>query len=295
MIRDLINIELNSLPLEGLDVHIIKRYVVKASEYESFQSKNYSLILIKSGQYKIRISEITLELTAHDLVVIPKKSFCKVLEVTDELQLFIILFTSEFVFQNFLKKELVDSFHFLQGESATRIALEERDFLVLSPMYKLIYHVNKDARQNSHDEELKRISFNLFLYALKFVFNRYAPEVRASFSRQENLTIQFLTILTIHCKKQHGVKFYAGALFVTPGYLNKVIKQVTGRKVKNLIDQAIINEIKNYLENSQSNIAAIAEDFEFSNLSSFSAFFRKHTSIPPTKYRFNVVGRFKSL
>lgn len=293
MIKDLINIELNDHPLEGLDVHIIKKYVVKTADDESFRVNNYSLILIKSGQFKIRLREVTQKLTAHDLMVIPKNSFCTLVEVKGKLQLSIISFTSEFAFQNCLKKELRDSFHFLQGESTSKITLSEKDFLVLSLIYKLIYYVNKHAQQDNQDIELQRISFNLFLYELKFIFNRYAPDAAVSFSRQESLTIQFLTILTIHCKKQHGVKFYAGALFVTPGYLNKTIKQVTGKTVKNLIDQAIVNEIKLYLENSRLSIAVIAQDFEFSNLSSFSAFFRKHTSISPTKYRFNSVGRLK--
>ncbi|KQX00745.1 AraC family transcriptional regulator [Flavobacterium sp. Root420] len=294
MIKDLINIELKDLAIKGLDINIIKKYVIKTADDESFLVKNYSIILIKSGQFKIRLKDITQELASHDLIIIPKNSFCTFLEVKGKLQLFLISFTSEFAFENCLKKELVDSFTFLVGVPSPKITLEEKDFLVLSLIYKLIHYVNKDVQQNGQDAELQRISFNLFLYELKFIFNRYNSELTSNFSRQESLTIQFLTILTIHCKKHRGVQFYAGALFVTRGYLNKTVKEITGKTVKNLIDQTVINEIKNLLENSHSSIAFIAEDFEFSTPSNFSAFFRKHTSITPSEYRHNIFGRFKS-
>jgi AraC family transcriptional activator of pobA len=294
MIKDLINVELKDLPIEGLDVHIIKKYLVKTEDEESFLVHNYSILLIKSGQFKIKLREITQELSTHDLLVIPKKSFCTLLEVKGKLQLFLLSFSSEFAFENCLRKELVDSFYLLLGESSSKITLEEKDFFVLSLIYKLIHFVNKDAQRSGVDVELQRISFNLFLYELKLIFNKCTSETENNFNRKESLTLQFLTILTIHCKKQHGVKFYAGALFVTHGYLNKIVREITDKTVKVLIDQAMISEIKNLLENSPSTISFIAQEFEFSNLSSFSAFFKKHTSISPSQYRYNTVGRYKS-
>ncbi|MBZ4040954.1 MULTISPECIES: helix-turn-helix domain-containing protein [Flavobacterium] len=294
MMKDLINIEMKNLPISGLDVHIIKKYIVKTAADDSFLVNNYSIILIKSGQFKIRLSDFTQELLPHDLLVIPKNSFCTIMEVKGRLQLLLLSFTSDFAFENCLKKELVDSFNFLLGEPSSKIALGDKDFLVLSLIYKLICFVNKDAVGNGQDLELQRISFNLFLYELKFIFNRSDLQTQNSFTRQEGLTIKFLTILTIHCKKQHSAKFYAGVLFVTRGYLNRTVKQITGKTVKSLIDVAIINEIKNLLENSQSSIAVIGQDFEFSNLANFSAFFRKHTSLSPSEYRQKTVGRFKT-
>lgn len=164
----------------------------------------------------------------------------------------------------------------------------------MSLIYKLIYFVNKDALHNGQDAELQRISFNLFLYELRYIFNRYDSQLSNGFTRQESLTIQFLTLLNIHCKKHREVQFYAGALFVTRGYLNRTAKGITGKTVKTLIDQAVINEIKELLENSQSSIAFLAVEFEFITPSNFSAFFRKHTSMTPSEYRYKIFGRFKS-
>lgn len=285
MLKDLINIELKDFPIKGLDVHIIKKYVVKSTQDESFLVKNYSIILIKSGKFRIRIKELTQDLGAKDIMLLPRNSYCTVLQVQGKLQLFLVCFTSDFAFENGLKKELVDSFVFLLGEPSYKINLTDKDFMVLSLIYKLIYFVNKNAQDNEVDSELMQISFNLFLYELKYIFRRYTPGLPINIDRQGSITIRFLTILAIQCKKHHNVKFYAGTLFVTPGYLNKIVKRVTGKTVKSLIIQAIINEIKDYLQNTSLSINSIAMDFEFSSVSKFSDFFKKHTSISASDYR----------
>ena len=294
MIRDLIHIELNDMPIEGLGIHVIRKYVVKTAANESFLANNLSILLVKSGKFKLQLQEIIHDLSARDLLVIPRNSYCTILEVHDKLQFFLISFTSDFALKNCLKKELIDSFHFFIAKSSIQINLDEKDFLVLSLIYKLIHFVNRDAVQNGVEKELQRISFNLFLYELRLIYNKYFTEDALGFTRKESLTIQFLTILTIHCRKQHTAKFYAGSLFVTLGYLNKTVKQITGKTVKELIDDAIIMEAKNLLEDPQFTIAAIAEELEFTTVSLFSRFFKRHTSISPSQYRSNTIDDFNN-
>ena len=293
MIKDLVNINLNESQVEGLDVHIIKKYIVRTSLDESFTTENLSILLIKAGTFKVQIQQSIEDLSPWDLLVLPQNSLCQILEVHEKLQLFIISFSSDFAFKNCLKKELVESFYFFIRNTPIKIALEEREFLVLSLVYKLIYFVSRDSNSKGIDYELQRISFNLFLYELKLIYSKYTLDSAINFSRKESLIIQFLTILSIHCKKQHYVNFYAGALFVTPGHLNKIVKQLTGKTAKDLIVEAIIIEAKNLLEDTQSNIGKIAEELEFSSISSFSIFFKKHTAFSPTTYRSNSIERFK--
>lgn len=293
MIKELINIEFNDQTAEELDIHIIKKYLIKTAKGESFLSGNLSVMLIKSGRFKIKLKEIVQDLSPHDVLVIPKNSFCTLMEIEEKLQFYLITFSSEFAFKNSLRKVLVDSFYFLISKKSVKISLEEKDYLVLSMIYKLIYFVIKDKNQKSIDNELQRISFNLFLYELKIIYSKYISETALNFSHKENLAIQFLTILSLHCRKQHQVKFYAGALFITPGYLNKIIKDSTGKAPKDFIVEAVITEAKALLENLHLSIFEISEELEFSSFSSFSSFFKKHTSYTPTQYRLNSIESFK--
>ncbi|SHF90382.1 AraC-type DNA-binding protein [Flavobacterium frigidimaris] len=293
MLKDLINIDLNEVPHDGLDIHVIKKYIVRTASEETFTTKNLSILLIKSGNFKIQLMEGIQDLCPWDLLVIPKNSNFTLIEIQKKLQFYLISFSSEFAIKNCLKKELVESFYFFIRNTSIRFPLEEKEFLVLSLIYRLIYFVNKDKKNNGFDYELQRISFNLFLYELKLIFSKYTSDSALNFSRKESLMIQFLALLSIHSKKQHYVNYYAGIMFVTPGHLNKIVKQLTGKTAKELIAETIIIEAKNLLEDSHLSVSKISEELEFHSISSFSFFFKNHTSLTPTEYRSNSIERFK--
>jgi len=293
MIKNLINANLLDLSGEGLDIHIIKKYEKSESD-ESFIAENLAVLLVRSGNIKIKLQEIMQNLSARDLIVIPKDSICKIFEVQEKLQLYLITFSSEFAVKNCLKRELVDSFYFFIRKEPLKASLEEKEYQVLSLIYKLIHYINLEAKRTDIDEELYRISLNLFLYELKLIYAKYSSDTVVSFTRKENLVIQFLTVLSIHYKKQHHAKFYAGALFITSKYLNKVVKEVTGSSVKALIIEAIISEAKILLEDTQNTFAEIAEEMEFASVSVFSIFFKKHTSYSPSEYRTIFIDKYKN-
>jgi AraC family transcriptional activator of pobA len=293
MIKNLINANLLDLSGEGLDIHIIKKYEKSESD-ESFIAENLAVLLVRSGNIKIKLQEIMQNLSARDLIVIPKDSSCKIFEVQEKLQLYLITFSSEFAVKNCLKRELVDSFYFFIRKEPLKASLEEKEYQVLSLIYKLIHYINLEAKRTDIDEELYRISLNLFLYELKLIYAKYSSDTVISFTRKENLVIQFLTVLSIHYKKQHHAKFYAGALFITSKYLNKVVKEVTGSSVKALIIEAIISEAKILLEDTQNTFAEIAEEMEFASVSVFSIFFKKHTSYSPSEYRAIFIDKYKN-
>jgi AraC family transcriptional activator of pobA len=293
MIKDLLHIELKGIPVEGLSIHFIKKYVAKITSYETFTVNNFSVLLIKAGNLKIESKGIMFNLSSQDVLVIPKNSFFTFLEVEQKLQLFLISFTPEFAFKNCFKRELGDAFYFFMAKPSVKIALDKNDYLVLSLIYKLIYFIYVEVEVKGVEREFQKMSFNLFLFELKLIYTKYTSEIQLNFSRKENLILQFLGTVGVHCKTQHSAKFYAGALFVTPGHLNKIVKQITGKTVKILIVDAIIAEAKMLLEDSQLAITTIADELEFSNSSSFSVFFKRHTSISPSQYRLNTTDRYK--
>lgn len=293
MIKDLVNIDLGTDPVSGLTVHIIKEYVIKTPSNESFKVNNFSIILIKSGECKIQLKDASIEhLSAKDILVIPKNSFFSLVEVKYKLQLVLLSFTSEYFAQNSTLRGKIDPFCFFITRSASKITLDDQDFLVLSLLYELIYNINAELENSTFKKEQEGISFNLFRYGLKMLCEKYQKDFILNFTREERLVVQFVTILAVHCKKQHSVKFYADALFVSSGYLTKRVRKAAKKTPKKLIEEAIIIEAKALLENPELTITAIGVELEFSTASFFSNFFKKHTSISPSKYRSNNIERF---
>jgi len=287
MIREILNTEIKSIENDGIDVILLTEYKVKNVLEVPFSISNFSVLLIKNGKMNIRFHDDASILKSRDLLLIPYNSVCTKLEVTANIQLYLIRANFDFAFNNCYEKELLDAFSFLMLKSDQKISLQENDFKVLSVIYKLMNALQYGNERPEIIIKLRRICFNLFIYELKFIHSKYKPELDLDFSRRESIVIQFLTLLSIHFKTQHHVQFYAGALFITPGHLNKMVKESTGKTAKSFIIEALVNVSKNLLTDSNYTVAAIADELEFSSPENFGVFFKRHTGMLPTEFRSN--------
>lgn len=82
-----------------------------------------------------------------------------------------------------------------------------------------------------------------------------------------------------------SVSYYADRLCYSPKYVSFVVKQASGRTALEWINDSAIEQIKYQLKHSDKSIKEIADDFNFSNLSFFGKYVKKHLGVSPTKYR----------
>ena len=104
-------------------------------------------------------------------------------------------------------------------------------------------------------------------------------------SRKMELTRQFFLLIMEHYKKKREVSFYADKLHLSPKYLTMVVKEVSGKSVRDWITEYTLLEIKALLMDSALTIQEIVNCTNFVNQSSLSRFFRKHTGMSPKAYR----------
>jgi AraC family transcriptional regulator, transcriptional activator of pobA len=78
---------------------------------------------------------------------------------------------------------------------------------------------------------------------------------------------------------------FAKTLGIHINHLNKVLKETTGRNTTEIINGRIAEEAKILLKQTQWNVSEIAYSLGFDEVSHFSNFFKKHTSLSPLKYR----------
>ena len=65
MIKNLINSKLLDLSNQGVDLHIIKKYE-NSGQDEPFITENLAVLLIRSGNVRIKLQEIIQNLSARD-------------------------------------------------------------------------------------------------------------------------------------------------------------------------------------------------------------------------------------
>lgn len=78
---------------------------------------------------------------------------------------------------------------------------------------------------------------------------------------------------------------YANRLAVHVNYLNKALKESTGKTTTDIISQRVLQEAKILLRHTNWNISQIAWSLGFEEVAHFSNFFRKHTGFSPNAFR----------
>jgi AraC family transcriptional activator of pobA len=287
MMRELLNSALKEVLKEGLAIHIIKNDAVSYASEEIVEVRNVTLLVVTSGMLEIQCEQIREVLTAKHLMIIPHDSNFKISLKGNKMRFILITFSSQFAFSHGLTKTAVDAFYFCIARFPAALVLQEQEYSVLRLIAKLIVFTRSRRQQNADYQELDRICFSLLLYKLQLIFSAHNTEVPIRYSRNESLVMQFLTTVATNARKEHHAQFYADALFVTPAYLNKIVKLIVGKTVKVLIMEAIIIEAKYLLEETYLSIAEISYELNFGSINSFSAVFKTHTSFSPTQYRNN--------
>lgn len=293
MLKDLIDIERIELSAQMFKIYFVKKYAAKTAADETFVIHNPVLLLMKSGSFKMQIKEVSRELKAHDLLVLPKNASFSKVEAGNKLQFFLITFSSEINGRGFMynQSDLLSS---SAGNQPVKISLDENDYRVLSLICRLLYAELSNRLSSEFEIKLQQISLNLLFFELNLINAKYLSADDMHFSRSESLVSHFLAVLSIHCRKHHEVKFYAGVLYVSPEHLSKMVKEVTGKTAKKIITEAVLSEAAGLLENPNLTMTEIAEELEFSSASSLSIFFRKSMFCTPSEYRKNTIERFKS-
>ncbi|MFL9829727.1 helix-turn-helix domain-containing protein [Flavobacterium sp. ST-87] len=285
MLRTLLHIDLDQLPVRGFDIQILKDCRFKKGGEDWFVAINTAVLVIKEGSVSIENKDSICELYAKDLLVLSKFNAYRIVSITHPLHLFYVSFTPDFVLRHCHKSELVDAFYFFIGKNQQKVSLNTKSFLILSLICKLLYQLYSDNDSHLTPGSLKQISFHLFLSELRNIYGQFAADYHLNFSRNEYLTVRFLSLVALHFQQQHHISFYSSALYVTAGHLNKVVKAVTGKNVKKLLAYALVTEAKTALGDGDKTIVEIGESLGFSSASAFSVFFKKHTGLSPNQYR----------
>lgn len=283
MIKNFINSDFE-YDKRGPLVTFIKKYDAWEVN-QSFKTSNFTILLIRVGSLKLQINNRIQQFTTQDLIFIPQGTICRILSIDGIHQICIMSFSSDIAIKSNLIIQQRQFFHYLNTKNHQSIMLKSIDFKLMLRLFKLIHLKNKKIEHCIYHTELRLHSINLFLHEIKIIYNKYHNEITFYKTRKELLVLQFLNHITVHCKEQHSVQFFADELCITQGYLNKVIKQITHKTPKHLICEALLIEAKVLLKNPDLPIINIANELEFNNYPSFYIFFKRHTSLSPSEYR----------
>ncbi|MRX66326.1 helix-turn-helix domain-containing protein [Maribacter luteus] len=249
-----------------------------------FRTADFHLIHVAKGVFKLSINLIIYTLKKNESIGIDPKSVIQILEISNDLKVFNINFTTQFIFDNFFNKASVDAFGYFTHNNVPKLQFTKQEGKILRMLVKMLKFYNQQE-SSAFKEDLIRSTFGVIVYNYAEKFKKEYPDLKAELTRQEELVLRFWNVLQENVKTDRKVQFYADVLNVTTGHLSKILKEVTGKTASQLIDAAVILEARLLLVDPKFSIAQIAEELQFPDQSFFGKYFKKHVGLSPSAYR----------
>ena len=122
------------------------------------------------------------------------------------------------------------------------------------------------------------------LITKRIVANEGNQEANPS-TRHKRVFENFVELVEKYHNTERSMGFYADKLCITPKYLSKIIKNVSGFSAPDIINKYVILEAQHLLRHTDMSIKEIADQLNFPNQSFFYKYFKVHTGQTPNAYR----------
>lgn len=154
----------------------------------------------------------------------------------------------------------------------------------------LLFLVNHPQKDSGMYDEMQAGYLRLFmLYFLQHLLSLRLVSYQPSPSR---LPQRYLQLVNEYYVEKKAVSDYAGILYVTASYLNKVVKDETGLTAREHIQQKIIAEAKRGLYSSGLSMKEVAFSLGFDDVAHFSKFFKKVCGYNFSDFKKNMNSRY---
>ncbi|MEI6851658.1 MAG: helix-turn-helix transcriptional regulator [Bacteroidota bacterium] len=188
---------------------------------------------------------------------------------------YVILFTPEFLEKNSIRDDFISNLKlFRSSDDTPPLPLNENMSAALQMFAKQML----SAFESRHEMYLETIGayLKLFLIECNGHCSLIPAENTQSVEVGRNLVKKFKALVEEHYMVHHQVKYYADALFVTPNYLNEVIRTSIDISAKDYIQQRLVLEAKRMIVFTPKSAKEIGYDLGFDDPSHFSKFFKNN-------------------
>lgn len=245
-------------------------------------SRGVSVLLFSRGKTEVRINGKSYSADAGTVATVMADEIVELEHVSEDCVCAMVSAPSETVIDF---PSPADSDILTMTMISPVFTVPDRKMALVMEYYRLMQTVNAD-RDNVFRWEIMKSIFYSMMLEICDAYRQYGTVVgKSELLRHEQLGDELFRLLSRHCRTHRSVSFYAGKLNITPKYLSREIKRITGRTVQEWVNRLTIMEMKKQLNVPGRTIMQISEDMEFSSPSAFVQFFKLHTGTTPLKYR----------
>jgi len=243
----------------------------------------YTIIFIERGEGTHFIDFTEYAIADRSIFFIMPGQMHQVI-LTSEPIGWIITFTEEFLIANSIPDKMINDIYLFNdyGQSPP-LPINENDMPVYKNLILQMAHFEKSLE--TYTQEAVGSLVKVFL-----IQGNNHCSLRKSNNPQlvetsNHILRTFKQLLNKKYATDHMVSNYADELAVTSDYLNKTVKNLTGKSAKDHIQSKLITEAKRSLLFSNISNKELAYELGFEESAHFNNFFKKSTGQTPSEFR----------
>lgn len=252
------------------------------SSYTNFPCRLKAQIwmLCTGGQLEASINLTRFTVKKGDFVTLLPGTILQIHRIEGDWEIYFMGLSSAFMESIQVSKPALDILY----------AIKESPLLTLPPdMAPLIKQyfdilIQTDRLHKIKNREFIKHLWHTILHGLGEIYTERKSQTSSS-AKSERIAKDFTQLVMEHYGKKRNVSFYAQQMGITPAHLSTTVRQVTGKTCLEIISSMVIMDAKSQLKSTDSPIHEIAYSLNFTNMSFFGKYFKRHTGLSPQEYR----------
>ncbi len=241
----------------------------------------FTVLLVKNAQGKHVIDFNEYLLGQNQVFFVSPGQIHQVLE-EKKSEGYVLLFSMQFLVENNIPLHFIDDLNLFNDHGhSPPLPLSENEFNRMATFCEEIIRIQDSGLK--YKEQAVSSYIRLFLIHGNNIcgLQNNNPQNQEAIN---SVLKKFKNLVNEKFTEWHQTSDYATELSVTPDYLNRVIKSLTGKTTKEFIQARITTEAKRLLTFSELSAKEIGFQLGFSEPANFSAFFKKNTGISPSNF-----------
>lgn len=275
------------LPIENWDgnllcIDIDAPMLGRANKVQSFMAA-YSFVLVTEGWIRLQYNAREVTIERHKIMVCFPRIVVKMLDISPDFRGIWLAADERLTLEMSAVRNAVRmAFSPIVVLTDLIFALEPQEVTHFEEVLRLLMRYFRS--QYPHKEETLRMLYNVFLLDLSQKKGRQ-EDSRAP-QRMEELFMDFQRLLSLHFAEHHDIAFYADKMAITPTYLSRIVKEVSGGgTVVEYINRMLLMEASFLLRQTNLTMTQIADRLCFAEATTFSRFFTREKGMTPKEYR----------
>lgn len=247
------------------------------------KANKYHLIVITSGEMTVDVNFRIFRMGQRSSLQISSGETIREISTSADMKGYHVIYSPEFQTEMRTTRKSPISLQ-LKKEYPYQEFTEKEYELIHGSLTRLIGYIN-DPGHLYQSILIKNEIYSLQLNISNKRRKQHGNMMTGNATHQEVIRDRFKNLVEGHCDKQHSVSWYANAMFISPDYLSKIIREYDGTSARAWINARIIEKARFLMQQSDLTLKDISDRLNFPDQSSFGRFFKSNTGESPKEFR----------